>query len=238
MPAYQNDDSAGLKEVDASGLTGNLNLGEIGVYQDQFTFTSGTGFTTLTLAAGVLENPTEGDPAAWTFDFGNATGSIMKLNGIQDYLAFNSGNLTIDVAILAIDGTVDFSGLELNANSSLNFNDDILIQLSDVAEDGTLADEAGEEGAGLTITADQLMTAAAAEVGLAIMGIGVADNTLTINANTSLRAFSQMDFDNLSSVEHLVFDVPFGPVPYDGFADPSGSERGRWAPDAYFHGFS
>jgi hypothetical protein len=210
------DESDDLVLVDASGLTGSLDLGEMAVYQDLFTVEGGTGAgNALTLAAGELAGTGEENLAVWTFNLQGADFSEMTLNGVDEDLAFQAfGVLNITVDDLIINGGIDFSAL-----GGLNFNDDIEIYLSNVADDGLVGDEAGEAGASLTITADQLMTAAADEVGLTIIGDAIAENTLTINANDSLRAFSQMDFDGLSAVEHLVFDVPFGPVPYDGFTD-------------------
>lgn len=106
-----------LTSINASGLTGNLNLGEINVNQDLFTFTSGSGVTRLLVEGDTLADSADvGNNASWTFNLSNAAaGSQLHLGtntygsvGNNESLSISLGNNTV----LYIDQDTDFTNLE------------------------------------------------------------------------------------------------------------------------------
>ncbi len=111
-------DSQTLISVDASGLSGDLTLGDfLDIDEDQFSFVSGTGVTTLTIKGADL-NATDETDAGWSFDFTNAAaGSVFTLdnNGVNES-EFIDGNLVINLGAntqFVIAQDTDFTGLDL-----------------------------------------------------------------------------------------------------------------------------
>ncbi|MBS0355075.1 MAG: hypothetical protein JSR83_14395 [Proteobacteria bacterium] len=111
-----------LSKIDASALSGNLNLGQItDINSENFAFTSGTGVTKLTLTNDVLDKikPTD---TGWSFDLTNAAaGSELHLGSSTAAipLNFQGGALNVKLganATLYIDGlpgsTVDLTALD------------------------------------------------------------------------------------------------------------------------------
>lgn len=113
-----------LSTIDASGLTGNLSLGEIkGIDSADFSFTSGTGVTTVTLSTdslnstGVDATPgTTDDTAGWSFDFtGAAAGSEFHLVNLGALTAGSKLNINMGAnGTLYIDSSMDLSDLDLD----------------------------------------------------------------------------------------------------------------------------
>ena len=131
--------ASGLSTLDASGLEGSLNLGELrDVDSVDFTFTAGTGETYLKLAGDSLSAGAE--DAGWTFDLSTAPANSVLEVGAVDWV---SGALSIDLgdnAQLLISEDTDLSDLDLT------------ILGSGVATDGQIV---VADGATLTLTAEQ-----------------------------------------------------------------------------------
>ncbi|MCP4598623.1 DUF4214 domain-containing protein [Neptuniibacter sp.] len=119
--ASEGVDSDTLSTIDASGLTGDLDLGELSDIDSlDFTFTSGTGVTTLELDDTAFGDATNDLANSWSFDFSNAAaGSEMTIgstitfaNALTD--AETSNALTIDMGAnqLCIAANQDFTPLE------------------------------------------------------------------------------------------------------------------------------
>lgn len=152
-----------LTAIDASGLTGNLTAGVLeDVADDAFNFTSGTGVTTMTVAAGTLDStgtlamdPSD-DTAGWTFDYSAAAvGSKLTIEGMAQPVV--GSTLVIEMGpngVLCINQDLNLSDLILTLNS---------------AQPIVLAD-----GASLTLTAAQAD-------GLVIVGENGADSTGVVN---------------------------------------------------------
>ena len=115
---------ANLTTIDASGLTGNLSLGEIkDIDSADFSFTAGTGVTTVTLSTdslnstGVDATPgTTDDTAGWSFDFtGAAAGSELHLVNLGALTAGSKLNIDMGAnGTLYIDSSMDLSDLDLD----------------------------------------------------------------------------------------------------------------------------
>jgi len=125
--------SSTLSSIDASGLTGALDLGVIGdVDSANFAFKAGVGKTTLTLSDAVMaglgaDNAVGGtgvnaDTAGWSFDFSSAgAGSAFHLDAnydIQDVGALNIklGNNSTNTTIY-IDQNMDLTGVDLSTGT-------------------------------------------------------------------------------------------------------------------------
>ena len=116
--------SGTLSSIDASGLTGALNLGVIdNVDSEAFTFTAGSGVTKLTLTNDVLD--ALGKTALWKFDFTKAAAdSEFHLNDatlnafgnsadLLDTTTSNELNITLgNNTTLYIDADTDFTQLD------------------------------------------------------------------------------------------------------------------------------
>ena len=146
---------ASLSVLDASGMTGELVIGEItDVDSADFTFTSGTGKTTLTLTSDTLDsngvdtipNNTD-DTLGWVFDFSNAgVGSAFHLGGGAPLVFVPGSNLSIDLGpntTLYIDSSMDLSDLDLS----------ILGGLPIVLADGAVLTLTAQQANGLDIIA-------------------------------------------------------------------------------------
>ena len=113
-----------LESINAAGLSGNLTLGVIeAVDSENFTFTSGTGTTTLTLNEdSVLQNlelnAAAGD-SGWTFDMNSAgVGSELRIQNVD----WTQGSLNIDLGLnttLYIGADTDWTNLDLTLEQTL-----------------------------------------------------------------------------------------------------------------------
>jgi hypothetical protein len=168
---FDTDETAGnngvegniLTSFDASGLSGNLTVGVVeDVDDEEFTFTSGTGVTTMTMSAGTLDStgtlpadPSD-DTAGWSIDYTNAAaGSKLTIEGMAQPVV--GSTLSIEMGANGV----------LCINQSLNLSDLILTLNS--AQPIVLAD-----GASLTLTAAQAD-------GLVIVGENGAASTGVVN---------------------------------------------------------
>lgn len=186
--------STTLSVLNASGLSGDLTLTELSAIDNEggFTFTSGTGVTTLTLATAGLDAATD-KSATWSFDLTKAAaGSVMTL-GTAAGLNFGnvtdlqdletSNNLHIDLganATLYIAGSTDFTHLDSLSISGVNS-----IVLAD--------------GATLTLTAAQasgLKIVAGADTGTA--GITAKVNIVDLESDTTT-ANKVYDFSGIAA---------------------------------------
>lgn len=145
-------DSDTLSVFDASAFTGNLSAGEIAnVDNADFSFTAGSGITTMTFTDGDLDSTgddpvdTDDDTAGWVFDFSNAAaGSEFHFAPSESFVA--GSKLTINMgpnAVLFIDETMDLSDLDLT----------ILGGQAIVLADGAELTLTAEQASGLTIIA-------------------------------------------------------------------------------------
>ncbi len=163
-----------LSLIDASGLSGDLDLGVVDdVDNTDFTFISGTGVTTMTMIDDTLDvGPgtvagvdTDGDGIddidenGWTFDFSDAAaGSELHLDSS---LTFTKGPLTIDLGAnttLYIDGNpgdvVDLTDIDLTIIQGLDIvlADEVTLVLTADQADG-LSIVAGPDTGATGITA-------------------------------------------------------------------------------------
>ncbi|QSR36649.1 hypothetical protein CFI10_17000 [Marinobacterium iners] len=132
--------SEALSEIDASGLSGNLTLEVVDNIDSQnFSFTAGTGVTTLTLTDADLSANVNANPAdtGWSFDFTNAqTGTEFHLAAALDSNpAGDFGPLNINMGpngVLFIDATMDLSGLDLTilGDQPIVLADDVTLTLT------------------------------------------------------------------------------------------------------------
>ena len=136
-------DASDLSLIDASGLTGDLDLGKvINVDSADFTFTAGTGVTKMTLMSDTLDSTagtpaTTDDSAGWTLDFSDAAaGSQLRLG---------AGLTIVDGSILNID---------LGANTTLYIDESMDLSEVDLSILQTL-DIVLADGKTLTLNADQ-----------------------------------------------------------------------------------
>ena len=120
---------AGLSTMDASGLTGDLSLGVVeNVDNDDFSFTSGTGVTTMTMAYDDLADGALPSDTGWSFDFSSAAaGSQLTLgldtaDGAASNLTFAAmSDLAIDMGpdgVLCINQDMDLSAVNLTLSST------------------------------------------------------------------------------------------------------------------------
>lgn len=206
--------AATLSVINASALSGNLNLGEItNIDNANFSFTSGTGVTKLTLTSDALNEDAAAD-TGWNFNFtGAAAGSEFHLGSadagttlnFNDGAAGAAGSLNINLGAnttLYIDETTDLTDVDLSI-------------LGTAAHPIVLAD-----GATLTLTAAQangLYIVAGPDTGAAgitakvnIVGLGdtpvdfshiatsiagdvtLEDNDVTLAVTTNLGSFRVM----------------------------------------------
>lgn len=111
-----------LSKIDASALSGNLNLGQItDIDSENFAFISGTGVTKLTLTNDVLDK-IETTDTGWSFDLTKAAaGSELHLGSSTAAIPLNFQGGALNIALganatLYIDGlpgsTVDLTALD------------------------------------------------------------------------------------------------------------------------------
>ena len=161
------DDGAGnngiegnaLTSVDASGLAGNLTVGVVEDVDDAaFTFTSGTGVTTMTMSAGTLDStgtlpvdPSD-DTAGWSIDYTNAAaGSKLTIEGMAQPVV--GSTLSIEMGangVLCINQDLNLSDLILTLNSTqpIVLADGASLTLTAAQADGLVI--VGENGAAST----------------------------------------------------------------------------------------
>jgi hypothetical protein len=148
-------DSDSLSLIDASGLSGDLALGELeNVDNADFSFIAGSGVTTVTLTDEDLDSTgvdtiagNDDDTAGWSFDFSNAAaGSEFHLAPAAE--AFVAGSvLNIDLGAnttLYIDETMDLSDLDLSITQTQNI----------VVADGATLTLSAEQANGLNIVGE------------------------------------------------------------------------------------
>jgi hypothetical protein len=114
-------DAATLSTLDASGLTGTLTLTELSdVDSIDFTFTAGTGVTTVELDDAAFGSTNNDEANAWTFDLSNAAAGSELTIGSTIVFADASGDaettnsLSIDVGTnqVVIAANQDFTNLD------------------------------------------------------------------------------------------------------------------------------
>ena len=199
--------STTLSTLDASGLEGDLTLTELAaVDSTDFSFTSGTGVTTLTIDGADLNADSDGaddiqgnqdDEPGWSFDLSQAAAdSELHIGANSDWTA---GNLDIDLganSTLYIDATTDWTALD-----SLTINQTNAIVLAD----GATLTLTAEQANGLTIVG---ANGAASTGQVNVVGLGdslvdlsgisadiagwvnLEDNDVTLDANTDLGAMA------------------------------------------------
>ena len=183
-----NDASEGLASttvstIDASALTGNLEMNEIGTLDKaNFAFTAGTGVTTLTVTGATLEafgTPTDANVDAtatgWSFDMTNAAeGSQLTL----DANTYSSGNeyttytATIDEDNLPVIAAAD-DELTITINGNAYSSDNTLGTIEGMMQELATNIEAGEDVT-VTLDTDALTFTVTAPAGEAIsVGTGL-----------------------------------------------------------------
>ena len=148
-------DSDGLTEFDAETFLGELNLQLSDVNGDEFTFTAGSGVSTVTLD-GDMELAADGD---WTFDFAAAAADSELI--ITDEVTLGDGDLTIigDVAgdtTVRIEGNVDlsaFEGLVITDNVNLEIAEGATLTATQAQLEmfDAVTNEEGEDGDGMLV---------------------------------------------------------------------------------------
>lgn len=142
----------GLSLIDASGLSGNLNLGEItDIDSADFTLIAGTGVTIARLSDNVLDSTgddsTPGnadDTAGWNIDYSTAApGSEFHLGGGSNGLFAPVAGSILNInmgpnGVLYIDETMDLSDLDLEILQTLPIvlADDAILTLTAAQADG------------------------------------------------------------------------------------------------------
>ncbi len=125
--------SGTLSSIDASGLTGALNLGVIdSVDSAAFAFKAGTGTTTLTLSDAILAGlgadgvvggtDDNADTAGWSFDFSSAgAGSAFHLDAVYDTGDVGALNIKLgNNTTLYVDQSMDLTGMNLSVTGTKN----------------------------------------------------------------------------------------------------------------------
>lgn len=187
-----------LSVIDASGLSGNLDLGVIEDIDSQdFAFTSGSGVTKLTLAVDELDADVAADPVetGWSFDFSNAAaGSEFHIGdgpGGNAAPVFTKGPLNIDLGAnttLYINEDTDWTGVDLSITQGLPI----------VLADGVTLTLTAEQASGLTII-EGADTGAAGFTGQVV--IGDLGNYTDLNGNGNNDDAAELfdyDFSGLS----------------------------------------
>ncbi|WP_045221768.1 hypothetical protein [Desulfonatronum thioautotrophicum] len=108
------DGGGDLQVINASGYAGTLTLGKVtGIDAENFTFTAGTGETSMTLIDSEL-NAVAPQPG-WVFDFSNAGPDSVFEIGLGNI--WTAGSLVIDLGAettMLISETTDWTGLDLD----------------------------------------------------------------------------------------------------------------------------
>lgn len=196
-----------LSTLDASGMSGDLDLGEVeNVDNAAFTFTAGSGVTMMTFTDAGLDSDgldniagNADDTAGWTFDFSDAAaGSEFHL---YDPAGTNGSKLNIDLGAnttLYIDESMDLSNLDLT-----------ITQVQDIVlADGAVLVLTAAQANGLNIVAGADTGAAGITAVVNIVDLGgdavdlsgvaaniagtitLEDNDVTVNAASNLGEFS------------------------------------------------
>jgi len=214
-PGAEGVTSSTLSVIDASGLSGDLDLGEVNdVDSADFTFTSGTGVTKLTLTSDTLDSTgldaapgTADDTAGWTFDFSSAAaGSDFHLGAGLNLVDGSVLNINMGTnGTLYIDQSYDLSGLDLS----------ILQNQPIVLADGAILTLTAEQANGLDIIAGPDTGAAGITAKVNIIDLGdtpvdlsgiatniagvvtLEDNDVTLAAATDLGDFT-VQLDDIS----------------------------------------
>lgn len=202
-------DLGNVSTINASALSGNLNLGEVtNIDNANFSFISGTGVTTLTLTSDTLLEGTPLTDTGWSFDFSNAAaGSAFHLGsaagtslGFDNGGAGTAGTLAINLGsntTLYIDETTDLTDLDLlitqGTAPAIVLADGVTLTLTAAQADGLRI--VGANGAASTgvVNITQLGTG---EYDLSGISADIANtatlagNDVTLHADTNLGAFS------------------------------------------------
>ncbi|MFZ6818634.1 DUF4214 domain-containing protein [Undibacterium sp. Ji22W] len=215
--------SATLSVLNASGLSGNLSLGDItDVDSEDFTFTSGTGVTKLKFGGDTLDAAAT-HAAQWKFDLSKAAaGSEFHLgantygNGLDLASATESNALVIDLganATLYIDANTDFTLLDTLSITGLKnivLKDGVTLKMTAAQANGLHivagADLDSNPLTNGTVNIVDLSTAAVDLSGIAVEVAGVVtlkeSNAITHAANVTLNAAT-----NLGNFTVQLFDV-------------------------------
>jgi len=137
------DGNGVLKVLDASGLSGALDLGHVGgLDATDFSLTSGTGLTTLVLHDATLNADEDAGEPGWRFDFSGAAAEMGE--GVGAGLDLQQGALSIDLGAnttLVLTEDIDFTGVDL----------EILQTLDIVVEAGVTVTMTAAQASGLNI---------------------------------------------------------------------------------------
>ncbi|MBE0548843.1 MAG: hypothetical protein IH627_14600 [Rubrivivax sp.] len=214
-------DASALSLIDASGLTGDLDLGKvINVDSADFTFTAGTGVTKMTLMSDTLDSTsgtpgdTTDDTAGWTLDFSDAAaGSQLHLGTGLTIVPGSVLNIDLGAnTTLYIDASMDLSDVDLSITQTLNIvlADGATLTLN-AAQASTLNIVAGPDTGTAGITAKvnvvDLGNTAVDLSGIAanIAGnVTLEDNDVTLAAATNLGAFTVVLQDLFGDSSSLV----------------------------------
>lgn len=206
-------DLGNVSNVNASALSGNLNLGEVtNIDNANFSFISGTGVTTLTLTSDTLLETALTD-IGWNFNFANAAvGSEFHLGSAAgSSLDFDNsdpdtaaGSLTINLGnntTLYIDENTNLTDLDLSILQSptapaIVLADGVTLTLTAAQASGlriVAGTDVGNDGFSGRVQIIDLGNTAVDLSGIAANIAGtilLEDNDVTLDAATNLGAFS------------------------------------------------
>jgi hypothetical protein len=197
-----------VSTINASGLTGDLNLGEVkGIDSESFVFTSGTGVTIMSLTTDTLDNDVDNNVntqngTGWTFNFANAAvGSQFHIGGPAVSPTFTEGPLNINLGAnttLYIDSNTDLRDIDLTLTQTqaIVIADGVTLKLTAAQANG-LNIIAGPDvgGNGFTGVVDvyELGTAPVdlSGIDVAVAGeVHLGANDVTLDAATDLGEFA------------------------------------------------
>lgn len=205
-------DLGNVSNVNASSLSGNLNLGEVtNIDNANFSFISGTGVTTLTLTSDTLLETALTD-IGWNFNFANAAvGSEFHLGSaagssldFDNGGAGTAGSLTINLGnntTLYIDENTNLTDLDLSILQSptapaIVLADGVTLTLTAAQASGlriVAGTDVGNDGFSGRVQIIDLGNTAVDLSGIAANIAGTTlleDNDVTLDAATNLGAFS------------------------------------------------
>ncbi|HQT03357.1 MAG TPA: hypothetical protein PLU46_00055 [Thiotrichales bacterium] len=205
--------STTLTAINASTMTGDLTLDTLlSVNTANFTFTAGTGVTSLTVEANDLDSTgvdtiagNADDTAGWTFNMTNAAnGSELHLNFVDPTTLVDGSKLTVladNSTTIYIDKTMDLSDLDLSLPAGVNIvlADGATLTLTAAQASGlTIIGENGVDSTGVVTIVEMMNSTAADPIVYNFAGIsadvaGVAtlgEADVTLNAATDLGTFT------------------------------------------------
>ena len=205
-------DLGNVSTINASALSGNLNLGEVtNIDNANFSFISGTGVTTLTLTSDTLLETALTD-IGWNFNFANAAvGSEFHLGSaagssldFDNGVAGKAGSLTINLGnntTLYIDENTNLTDLDLSILQSptapaIVLADGVTLTLTAAQASGlriVAGTDVGNDGFSGRVQIIDLGNTAVDLSGIAANIAGTTlleDNDVTLDAATNVGAFS------------------------------------------------